>query len=508
MNVTNTISPSIIGDYLAQLLPSEQRYLERVSNRTARWKPQSKPQWQAFLSRADELFYGGAGGGGKSDLLLGLAGEAHQKSIIFRRVFPNLRELIERSRQIYGSPDNDHRKDSFNESLHVWRFEDERMLEFAAIQYEKDKKNFQGRPHDLVGFDEAPEFTESQILFVSAWNRSVDPSQRVRVILTGNPPIDAEGAWITRRYAPWLNPEHHRPAKSGELRWFAVLSGKEAEVENGVPFVHQGEMIFPRSRTFIRAMVDDNPFYANDGGRYKSILQSLPEPLRSQILHGDFNAANPPNPFQVIPTEWVRAAQKRWLERQPPTTPLTAVGIDPSRGGDDKTTSAKRYDNWFAPVKGWPGAMVKDGAILAELVRQDLDEEEPVYFNIDVSAIGSSGYDHLKPIYKNVIPFNPAEGSTYRDKSKKLKMRNKRAEMYWRFRDALDPKDGDDIALPPSTELLADLCSARYEVSSAGVLIEDKELIKARIGRSPDEGEAVMMAHFPQSQKGWVRTVG
>lgn len=207
MNLTNTISPNIIGGYLAQLLSSEQRYLEKIQNRTARWVPRSKPQWLAFLSRADELFYGGAGGGGKSDLILGLAGEAHKKSIIFRRVFPNLRELIERSRQIYGTAKDDRRKDSFNESLHVWRFEDERMLEFAAIQYEKDKKNFQGRPHDLVCFDEAPEFTETQILFVSAWNRSVDPGQRVRVILTGNPPIDAEGAWITRRYAAWLDPE-------------------------------------------------------------------------------------------------------------------------------------------------------------------------------------------------------------------------------------------------------------------------------------------------------------
>lgn len=507
MNITNTISPDIIGGYLAQLLPSEQRYLAKIQNRTTRWVPRSKPQWLAFLSRADEMFYGGAGGGGKSDLILGLSGEAHQKSIIFRRVFPNLRELIERSRQIYGSNDKDHRKDSFNESLHVWRFEDERMLEFAAIQYEKDKKNFQGRPHDLVCFDEAPEFTETQILFVSAWNRSVDPGQRVRVILTGNPPIDAEGAWITRRYAAWLDPEHPHPAKPGELRWFAVLDGKETEVDK-TPFLHKGEMLYPRSRTFIRAMVDDNPFYANDGGRYKSILQSLPEPLRSQILLGDFNASHAPNPFQVIPTEWVRAAQKRWLERQPPTTPLTSVGIDPSRGGEDKASLAKRYDNWFAPVKSWPGAVVTDGPILAELSRQEIGEDEPAYINIDVSGIGSSGYDHLKPLFKNVIPFNPAEKSEYRDKSKKLKMRNKRAEMYWRMRDALDPKDGQDIALPPSTELLADLCSARYEISSAGVLIEEKEQIKARIGRSPDEGEAVMMAQFPQTQKGWVRTVG
>lgn len=443
-----------------------------------------------------------------SDLILGIAGEAHKNSIIFRRVFPNLRALIERSKEIYNNANSDHSKNSFNESLHVWRLEGGGLLEFGAMQYEKDKSNFQGRPHDFIAFDEAPEFTESQLLFLSAWNRSIDPTQRVRIMLTGNPPLDEAGAWLVRRYAAWLDKKHHHPAKPGELRWYAVVEGKETEIADGQPFIYKGETIYPRSRTFIPALADDNPFYANDGGRYKSVLQSLPEPMRSMLLNGDFEAANKPDPFQVIPTDWVRAAQKRWLDLPKPTTPLTAVGIDPSRGGVDKTSMAKRYDNWFDLVKSWPGVLVKDGALLAEFVRQELGDEEPAYFNIDVSAIGSSGYDHLKPMYKNVIPFNPAEGSEYRDKSKKLKMRNKRAEMYWRMRDALDPIGGDDLALPPSTELLADLCSARYNVTSAGVLIEEKEGIIARIGRSPDEGEAVMMSNFPQPHKGWVRNVG
>ncbi len=447
----------------------------------------------AFLSRADEIFYGGAAGGGKSDLLLGLAGEAHGRSIIFRRVFPNLRFLVERSRKIYNPEGKEHGKDSYNESLHIWRLADGKMIEFAAMQYEQDKTNFQGRPHDLIGFDEAPEFAESQVTFVSAWNRSEDPSQRVRMILTGNPPIDESGTWIVRRYAAWLDKQHPHPAKPGELRWYAMMGGKEQEVESE-PFDYKGEKIYPRSRTFIPALLDDNPFYSADG-RYRSVLQSLPEPLRSQLLKGDFDAANMPDPFQIIPTEWVRLAQKRWTERERPKTPLTAVGLDPSRGGQDKTALAKRYDNWFDEVKSWPGVIAKDGAIVAELARQEIDKEVPGYINIDVAGIGSSVYDHTKVLYENVRPFNGAEKSEYRDKSGKLKMRNKRAEMYWRMRDALDPKDGDDLALPPDTELLADLCSARYEVSAAGVKVEDKEEIKERIGRSPDIGEAVMMAN-------------
>lgn len=466
-----------------------------MQNKTAKWIPQSKPQWLAFLSRADEIFYGGAAGGGKSDLLLGMAGECHQRSIIFRRVFPNLRFLIERSRAIYNADDRDHGKDSYNESLHVWRLEGKKMIEFASMQYEKDKTNFQGRPHDFIGVDEAPEFAESQIVFVTAWNRSEDPSQRVRVLLTGNPPIDESGAWIIRRYAPWLDKTHPNPAKPGELRWYVTLAGKETEVKDGTPFEYDGDMVRPRSRTFIKALLDDNPYYSQDG-RYKSVLQSLPEPLRSQMLKGDFDAANTPDPFQIIPTDWVRKAQKRWLERERPTTPLTAAGIDPSRGGQDKTSIAKRYDNWFDEVVSYPGVVAKDGPTVAELSRQAIGDVEPNYINVDVNGIGSSVFDSLSPMYANVIPFNGAEGSTYRDKSGKLKMKNKRAEMYWRMRDSLDPETGDDVALPPSTELLADLCSARYKVTTAGVLAEEKEQIKERIGRSPDDGEAVMMANM------------
>lgn len=446
----------------------------------------------AFLSRADELFYGGGAGGGKSDLLLGIAGEAHQRSIIFRRVFPNLRALIDRSRQIYNPGNSMTGKDSYNESLHVWRLSNGSQIEFGAMQYETDKTNQQGRPRDLMGFDELPEFTESQYVFATAWNRSVDPNQRVRVISTGNPPTTEAGGWVKRRWAAWLDKLHLNPAKPGELRWYVTLDGKETEVESGEPFEHNGETFYPRSRTFIPALIGDNPFFSD--GRYKSVLQSLPDLLMQQMLYGNFDAIDIPNPFQIIPTEWVLAAQRRWMERERPITPLTAVGIDPSRGGNDKTALAKRYDNWFDEVKSWAGVMVKDGAIMAELARQEIGEENPIYINIDVNGIGSSGYDHLKVMYNTVRPFNGAEGSEYRDKSGKLKMRNKRAEMYWRMRDALDPNAGDDLALPPGTELLADLCSARYEVSSAGVKVEEKEKIKERIGRSPDIGEAVMMA--------------
>jgi hypothetical protein len=455
--------------------------------------PRNKPQCAAYESEADIIGYGGAAGGGKTDLLLGFAGTKHTRSIIFRRVFPLLESIEARSREIYNPTHDPRVKDRYNESLHRWQLSDGATVRFAAMQHEDDKKNFQGRPHDFYGFDEATEFTESQVRFVMGWNRSIKPGQKCRVVLTFNPPIDESGEWVVRFFAPWLDSQYPKPAQDGELRCFAMIDGKETEVESGEPFEHNGETLTPRSRTFFHAKLSDNVILEQTG--YAAIIDSMPDELRL-AFKGNFGAYKKADPFQVIPVTWVRAAQKRWLERERPTTPLTAVGIDPSRGGNDKHSIAKRYDNWFDVVVSYPGAMVTDGAISAELTRQILGEEKPGAINIDVNGIGSSSYDHIKVMYSNVRPFNGAEASKYRDRSGKLKMRNKRAEMYWRMRDTLDPIHGDDVALPPGNEIIADLCSAKYSVSSAGVLIEEKEEIKARIGRSPDEGEAIMMSNM------------
>jgi hypothetical protein len=443
----------------------------------------------ALLSRADEIFYGGAAGGGKTDLVLGVASECHQHSAIFRRVYPNLTGIMRRAREIIGKQARENKADK------IWEFPDGRTIEFGAVQYEDDKTNWQGRAHDLKAFDELPEFSESQYIFISGWNRSVDPGQRVRVIATGNPPLDEAGSWIIRRWGPWLDEKHPRPAKPGELRWFASVEGQEREFPDGHPVTINGETVYPRSRTFIPARLSDN-VYLDQDPRYRSVIQSMPEPLRSMLLYGDFKAGTKADPFQVIPTEWVRAAQRRWLERPKPTTPLTAVGIDAVRGGDDFMTLARRYDDWFDEVKKWPGALVPDGPIAATLIHSDLGAEVPGWINVDVIGIGSSTYDHVRPMYPAVNPINVSEGSSYRDRSGKLKMRNLRAEIYWRMRDALDPLNGSNVALPNDPEVLADLCSARYKVTTAGVQIEDKSEIKARIGRSPDAGEAILLANY------------
>ena len=74
-------------------------------------------------------------------------------------------------------------------------------------------------------------------------------------------------------------------------------------------------------------------------------------------------------------------------------------------------------------------------------------------------------------------------------------MVSKKAAAWWALRDALDPAHGSSVALPPSRELRADLCSVRWSKQSNGIKLEDKAEVKRRIGRSPDLGDAYVMAN-------------
>lgn len=467
----------------------------------------------ALESKADILGISGSAGWGKTDLALGLAGSQHTHTVIFRRIFKNLRGIIERSREIYNPNGSKHSIDSFNESLHRWSLANGRMIEFEAMQYEADKFNQRGRPRDLYVFDEATEFTQTQVEFSLGWMRTAKPGQRCRAILPFNPPTESSGLWVVEYFMPWiayLFPQkfsHPRPAAPGELRWYTTIDGKEVERPNGEEFVHDGKTYKPLSRSFLFGTLEDNPHLKNTN--YASILASMPEPLRSQLLLGDFAAESEADPWQVIPTAWVRLAQKRWMETEEPNMPLSGVGVDVARGGKDKLTISKRRGWWFGEVIKIDGVNVEDGPAAAKFLYDALADEKHIgTINLDVVGIGSSAYDSAKVMFPGkVVPINAGSKSTYTAMSHTdppqplFKMKNLRAEYHWRMRETLDPIHGDNIALPPGNEVVADLCAAKYKMLSGigevgGVIqIEEKDEIKKRIGRSPDEGEAIMLAN-------------
>lgn len=454
-----------------------------------RWVPNPGPQTEAYFSEADETLYGGEAGGGKTDLLLGTALNKHRRAKIFRRIGKDVADLGDRLCGILGS------NDGYNSQRHAWRDAKQR-IELLGCEQESDKQRHKGNARDFFGFDELSDFLESQYVFIIGWNRSTDPGQRCRVVAGTNPPTTPEGRWIVRRWAPWLDKNHPNPAKDGELRWFLTIDGKDVEVDGPGPHAVEGRraLVKATSRTFIRSSLSDNPDLA--GTNYEARLEALPEEERRAYRDGDFTVGLKDDDFQVIPTAWLELAMSRWQPQPPKGMAMTAMGVDVAQGGADMTVTAARYAGWYDQLACEPGKNTQNGRDVAAMVVKHRHGNCPVIVDCGggwgsdtVVALTANGIDTVA--YLGVAPSN----ATSRDG--KIRFRNKRAEGYWRLREELDPSQegGSPIALPPDELLKADLAAVkRKPMTTSGLLLESKDDVKLRLGRSPDRGDAVVMA--------------
>lgn len=475
-----------------EALPAEQRQaaIDHALQATASmaWVPNPGPQTAAFYCEADELLYGGEAGGGKSDLLLGLAITCHQRSRILRRVNQDAAELGDRLVEILGH-DRGYKQ-------HPPTFKGEaggalRQIDLRGCEQEKDKQRFKGRARDLIGYDELADFLESQYVFINTWNRSTDPNQRCRIVGATNGPTTAEGQWITRRWGAWLDPKHPRPAKDGELRWYLTVEGHDTEVDGPGPHEVRGKLVKATSRTFIRSRLEDNPDLARTD--YGDRLEGLPEELRRVYRDGDFTLGMRDDDWQVLPTAWIEQAQARWTPSQPAEFAMTAMAVDVAPGGRDQVVLVWRYGGWYAPLVA-KREVDKDGSMVAGLVVSHRRDACPVVVDLG-GGWGGDATIRLKDNGVAVAAFNGVQKVTTKTADGKLSFFNKRAESIWRFREALDPtqEGGSAIALPPDPELKADLAAYRWKLTPTGIQIESKDDIKDRIGRSPDRGDAVTM---------------
>lgn len=472
--------------------------------------PDNLPQCAACASEAQVIGYGGAAGGGKTDMLIGLAMTKHRNSIIFRRESTQLKAIIKRAKELGEG----HIK-SFNHNDLVMTLKDGRTIEFGAMKDPDDWEKFKGRPHDLKSYDEPTELLEKQFRASSAWLRTTILGQRTRIVLAFNPPTNVQGMWIIRYFAPWLDPTHHNPAKPGELRWFATVGGKEdTECEDGEPFAEfnpdgspaldcdgKPVIIHPMSRTFYPARLADNKYLMRTD--YGRTLMNTPEPLRSQLLYGSFEASMLPDPWQVIPTAWIDLAMERWKVRDRATVgPLTCIGLDVAHGGKDKTVVAPRHGDFIDTLRKVPGRDTPDGMSAAKHAMEV--HRDGAYINVDVIGYGASAHERLadsppEGFGVRAQPINFAMRSEHTDKSGKYRMVNVRAEAYWRLREELDPEQegGATLCLPPDSELRNELAENRYEITTVGIKIEPKDDIVERLGHSPDCGDAVALTCLP-----------
>jgi len=463
--------------------------------------PDNGPQLEAYLSEADLLLYGGAAGGGKTDLLIGCALDA-EEAVIFRQQYKALQGIEDRLIRITGGK-------GYNRGPpKVWRAPGQK-LELDHLGEPGSELSHQGRPRDFVGFDEGAQLSAYRVNFVMGWLRSAQ-ARRCRAVIATNPPMGGEGIWLIEWFAPWLDPLYPDPALPGELR-FAIVVGEGEEIETvwvagpgkwtkaGEPWTSKedGEDYDSLSRTFIPARLDDNKYLRDTP--YRARINAMPEPMRSQLLYGDFRAGKRDDPNQVIPTAWVTAAEERWRKhRDRPLSPMLRIGVDVAQGGADKTVVARLHGVRFAELIERAGSEtptpVEPAAMILDLRRNDAG------VTIDHGGgYGGGVTSHLKT-HNQVLatPYVASAKTGGRTRDGSLGFYNVRSESWWLLREALDPEGVDfaEVELPPDTKLKAQLTAPTWVLKGDKILIESKDDIRARLGASTDRADAVVMAWF------------
>lgn len=186
---------------------------------------------------------------------------------------------------------------------------------------------------------------------------------------------------------------------------------------------------------------------------------------------------------QLISLSWVSAAME-WIA-DPDESETTVLSLDPSRvaHGDAAALICRkgplvkwvrrrqmRSNNPTDEAAGW----------LLSFYR--LEGAGRVF--IEETGIGAGVVDRARSLGMPVIAVSPGSGA-----SKGRSFANKRAECWWRLREHLQH---GSITLPQDDMLAGDLTTPKFRHDATGrIILESKETIRERLGRSPDAGDAL-----------------
>lgn len=208
---------------------------------------------------------------------------------------------------------------------------------------------------------------------------------------------------------------------------------------------------------------------------------------------GEFHAGDED---AVIPLQWAEAAVERWhawndAGRSDPGG-MRLIGVDVARSGADKTVLAHRHGSVITQL---------DYSVRQDTMKTTVDVQAALARGaekavVDTAGVGAGVTDRLRELNLPVVAYVGAAKTTTRDRSGTWGFTNVRSAAYWRVRELLDPAFGPELCLPPDEQLLADLCAPTWSEHTGippKIQVEPKEDLVARLGRSPDAGDAVVM---------------
>lgn len=289
------------------------------------WVPQPKQATATRLAgQVDDLLYGGAAGGGKTEWLIEYLIRQCEafpgiRVIAFRRIYPSLnRTIIPRAKvKLHG-------RARWNSQEHTFTFPNGSIFEVGSLQYKDDVLAYQGVEYGVVAFEEITEFQQEQVEFLIGRLRSTIPGVRPHLIATTNPGGPGH-KWVKRW---WVKPASG-DVEPGEAppRPFEVWRPAAS------PDVPK-----PRTRAYVPATLEDNPALLEADPDYVHRLNANSKrALREALRRGDWDAID-----QIEGALWDAVDLDRGRIRPEKLrlvgTARRVIAVDPSdgeEGGDE-----------------------------------------------------------------------------------------------------------------------------------------------------------------------------
>lgn len=177
----------------------------------------------------------------------------------------------------------------------------------------------------------------------------------------------------------------------------------------------------------------------------------------------------------------VEAAFKRKYQEHDIAHAARILGVDVAREGDDASVIFPRQGLVAFPPKVMFGVNGNQGA--GQVARVWEDWKVDAVFVDNTGGYGASWIDQLSNLNRHPIPVGFAESAIDR------RYFNRRAEMYFKMAEWV--KAGG--MLPDVPELVAELTQTTYTFKGDAMLLEPKDIIKKKIGRSPDRADALAL---------------
>ena len=290
-----------------QMPPS---HLDLFQPRVTRFIPHTPTPRQAAFLLLDclEAFYGGAGGGGKSDALLMAALQYADvpgyHALIIRRNLPDLampNALMDRAHAWLDRRDDAH----WDEAKKRWIFASGATLSFGYLDAARDVDRYASAEFNFIGVDELTQFLEKQYLDLFARLRAPacrrcgfdDDYNQHRETLHNQQSNDCPACIDIERQQ--LNAAH-LPAAHIPLRMRSASNPGNIGHE-WVKRRFVARLGAPAGdRFFVPARLDDNPFINREN--YTKSLLNLDPVTRDRILKGDWEARSMRG---VLKREWL-----------------------------------------------------------------------------------------------------------------------------------------------------------------------------------------------------------